>query len=379
ESATTEVSSASSVTSGYYGLLPSGANTSVADAMYSTWKASYVRDSVYGSVTLSRVMWDSDSGYTVSEGIGYGMLIAYFQEDWTTFNQFWNYAKNARGYSSSDLTPWTMIGFDNVKDASSATDADIDIATALVLAYKKTGSEAYLTDAKILINGIWNTEVNSSNYLLRPGDNNSYWDDEDYGPSYNPSYFSPVGIRLFAEVDTDHDWATVLDANYAWLDLVKGAGNGFFKDWAGYDGTARRPPTKVSTYLYHNLEAIRIPWRLIWDYYWNNDSRAYSMMNLLSTHSIEKSGSNPDSLGCRIINSATDTWGHATGSSEIYGHFLGSFCVSAMASGNQDFLSSCNTRLNAESFPYESGTDSYFRDILVMMFTQILNGKYVRP
>ncbi|HSQ42845.1 MAG TPA: glycosyl hydrolase family 8, partial [Fibrobacteraceae bacterium] len=298
-------------------LFPTTAESAVASSMYSLWKAAYVRDSTYGSEILSRVMWDSDSNYTVSEAIGYGMLIAYFQEDWTTFNQFWNYAKNVRSYNASDLTPWEMIGFDSAFISSSETDADMDIATALILAYKKTGTSAYLSDALTLINGIWDEEINSTNFLIRPGDDITLWDDESYGPSYNPSYFSPVAIRLFAELDANHDWLSVLSANYSWLEKVQGEENGFFKDWAGFNGSAQSPGVRISTYKYHNLESIRIPWRMTWDYLWYNDSRAYAMMNRLSSYSISLANGDPDSLGCRLINSETGTWAHAVSGNEV--------------------------------------------------------------
>src|SRR5574344_975742 len=174
-------------------VLPSGANSAYATLMYSTWKANAVISmqsemasyptlassftdvfSTYISASLypARIRWDMNAsaackindpaassdlrrGCTVSEGIGYGMLITLFQGDWDAFNRLWIYSqayRNSAYASGRGLMPWLTASFSwDIPDESSATDADLDIATSLILAYYMSGNTAYLNDALTLI------------------------------------------------------------------------------------------------------------------------------------------------------------------------------------------------------------------------------------
>ncbi|OQB35116.1 MAG: Ribose import ATP-binding protein RbsA [Candidatus Hydrogenedentes bacterium ADurb.Bin179] len=145
-----------------YPVLPAGASKSTVESWYTAWNDTYFityEDQIaMGAVSVDfepllagsgRITWDPNSmcaidgitdankmrGCTVSEGIGYGMLIAYFQKDWDTFHRLWKYSKYYRYSEDIQLTSWMTLTFRwNPLDRSSATDADLDIATALLLA-----------------------------------------------------------------------------------------------------------------------------------------------------------------------------------------------------------------------------------------------------
>src|SRR5258708_36628798 len=56
---------------------------------YNSWKAVHV---VSAGGSLLRVQRDSANGYdTVSEGVSYGMLLAVYFDDQTTYNGLWAY------------------------------------------------------------------------------------------------------------------------------------------------------------------------------------------------------------------------------------------------------------------------------------------------
>src|ERR1051325_11015843 len=57
---------------------------------YTSWKNTYVTSS--GASGFLRVI--GDGGNTFSEGIGYGMILAAYMGDKTTFDGLWNYAKS---------------------------------------------------------------------------------------------------------------------------------------------------------------------------------------------------------------------------------------------------------------------------------------------
>ena len=70
-------------------------------------------------------------GETVSEGIGYGMILAVWFDDRETFDGLWQYAKSH--HNEKGLMHW-KIGPDNQPTAdgrNSATDADEDMAFAI--------------------------------------------------------------------------------------------------------------------------------------------------------------------------------------------------------------------------------------------------------
>lgn len=115
---------------------------------YSTWKSRYVQSG--GCTGCLKVVSPEPvpgygSNYTVSEGIAYGMLISVYMDDKTTFDGLWAFkankgaAKLAAGKANS-LMPWVIDTSNNIVDYNSATDADIDIAFALLMADKQWGS-----------------------------------------------------------------------------------------------------------------------------------------------------------------------------------------------------------------------------------------------
>ena len=268
-------------------------------------------------------------GCTVSEGVGYGMLLTYFNGDADAFVRIWNYSRAFRAYYDVSLTPWITFSFAKKVDYTSATDADLDIATALILMYYKTGSADYLADALNIMKAIWELEINPTNLLIYSGDDDVWHGD---GAVYNLSYFSPVALRLFAMVDTDptHNWLGVLDAMYTYMAMVQNAGTGVFPDWSDAAGVAAKPDNGSAdkTYWTFNKESVRIPWRIAWDYYWFQDERALAILTKLNTFISGKSGGDPSS-NALMVNYSWDpakSDAASTGTA-IPSHWLGAWCV----------------------------------------------------
>ncbi len=173
-------------------------------SQYNIWKANYVVRAKVGC----RVQRDYGTRYdTVSEGMGYGMLLALYFNDQETFDQLWTYvqahltARNRRG-ETVYLIHWKVDAYDNdvsefyisvphpkawlvqstwnepyddyrtyiARDSSpgpgylkasmwdrkpgSATDADMDIAAALVMASKRWDNLSYGYAATNMIKAI---------------------------------------------------------------------------------------------------------------------------------------------------------------------------------------------------------------------------------
>ena len=331
------------------------------------------------SVTDATVPLMKFRGCTVSEGIGYGMLISYFKGDDVMFNSLWNYSRGFRQYFSTPFTPWITFSFHyNQIDISSATDADLDIATALILMYYRTGGQDYLNDAMTIVNAIWDQEIEKSSKLILSGYTNMW----TTNPTFNLSYFSPVALRLFATVDQNpaHDWNGVLDAMYAYMKKVQDGGTGVFPDWSDAAGAAKNAPNSSSdkTYWLFDKESVRIPWRIAWDYYWYQEPRAQAILNTLNEFIVKKSGGDVNNVTALGTNYS---WNLSVGADKadmgvISSQWLGAWCATGLA-GNADWLNACTSAVNARE--PTNNASSYFSDILLTMYAQLLNGVFVRP
>ena len=403
-----------------YPQLATGANSTYALANYTYWKSYHVSSveqdmALYPSIApefplvfsaaflpASRVIWSNQStGYykqscsvddavdnkyracTVSEGMGYGMLLAYFNGDDATFNSLWNYTRAFRDYEGTGLMPWITYSFHySTPDNSSATDADLDIATSLILMYYKTGNAMYLQDALVLVNALWNLEVNPANLLLYSGDTDLW---KGANPAYNLSYFSPVALRLFAIVDPAHNWTGVLEAMYAYMQKVQNAGTGVFPDWSNEAGVAVNPPNNsaTTTYWTFNKEAVRIPWRIAWDYYWYQDPRAATILTKLNTFISDKAKGNPDDKALAVNYSWNlDVDRDKTDNTSVPSEWYAAWCATGIA-GNAAWLNACtmgmNNTVHANGLPLWNSKSSYFSDILFTMYSGLLNGAFLRP
>jgi len=404
-----------------YPALAASASLAYTSNVYASWKpfhfvtmetetTYYTADASEFSYVFSaypvagRVLWSnqSSSGYkaqcslestvpnlkgracTVSEGTGYGMLLSYVNGDNDTYLRLWNYSRAMRAYHGVKLTPWITRSFlYDVIDNSSATDADLDIATSLILQYYKTGEQSFLADALSIASAIWDLEVNPSNYLLLSGDTDM-WHSAD--PTYNLSYFSPVALRLFAMVDTnpDHKWTAVLDAMYAYMAKVQAAGTGVFPDWSNTAGVAVNPPNKAAgnenigfTWHTFNKESVRIPWRIAWDYYWFQDARALAVLTGLNNFIVAKSGGDPSNKeALRIQYSWDPAKEDYAKNSAVPVQWLAAWCATGIGT-NPTWLGACTNLVNAE-LP-SNNNSSYFSDILLGLYSGLLNGAFVKP
>ena len=203
---------------------------------YTKWKADLVTSN--GAGGFQRVQRTNSDGLgqngatplnsTVSEGIGYGMLIAVYMGDHALFDNLWKYEQ--LHLDSNGLMNWSIDSSGNVTKGSdgntvgggAATDADEDMAYALVMANKQWGgmgslSKTYSSYALSQIQAIWNHEIYQSK-LAGPGDG---WGGANLFGDINISYFAPAYYRVFKQVDTDstHAWDAV---NQTVFDTISG-------------------------------------------------------------------------------------------------------------------------------------------------------------
>lgn len=250
--------------------------TEKAKQAYIEWKEKYIEKT---NNSTSRVVNPQDNNITVSEGIGYGMLFSVALEDKETFDALLEYVKKHK--DKYGLMNWKIDSQGRVIGNGSASDADQDIAYALLLASKKWDKKMYKDEAVAMINAILKHEVNSD-YLLLPGDQ---WGDD---AQYNPSYFCPSYYNEFALASENNAWKTVLSANMKFMYEISNKNTGLLPDWINYDKTS------IKNKSHFGYDAVRVPIRLIQYYKKNKDnyvneilSREYSFFSKIGTSDLK--------------------------------------------------------------------------------------------
>jgi hypothetical protein len=249
---------------------------------YELWRASRV--SYEGP--RARVKADPDFTYfddggserqlphgTISEGHAYGMLLAAYMGDRRTFDalEAYRYAhRNAKG-----AMPWVIRADGVVADSGAASDADQDMAFALLVAHRRwSGYQAPLTELLATIRTHMVVPEGSAHaYLLTAGDMPLQWWEVTF-----PGSMAPAWYRAFATWTDDSFWTEVAEKSYQYLtsiDLNPGYGNaatGLLPDRSRPDGTLDPDPESHR----FSWNAVRAPWRLATDAAWNCEPRASS-------------------------------------------------------------------------------------------------------
>jgi endo-1,4-beta-D-glucanase Y len=252
-------------------------------AAYEKWKADTV--TADGAGGFLRVKRSKDPGLepnsTVSEGIAYGMLIAVYMADQSLFDALWKYEQ--LWLDKNGLMDWYIRadGMDRGPNGSgAASDADEDMAWALLMADRQWGGkgslgDSYLNIAKKQIDLIYNHEIQDDK-LLKPGDGWGGWS------VVNPSYFAPSYYRAFAKATGNDKWNDVLQTSYDVLakslnEANKNVENGLVPAWCTSDGVPNAGAwTDGSAPTHYQYDSCRTPFRIGLDYCQNGEPRAQS-------------------------------------------------------------------------------------------------------
>jgi endoglucanase len=235
-----------------------------------------------------RTMDKSLNYLTTSEGQSYSLLRAVWMDDKEVFDRVLEWTKNNLQKREDDnLFAWKWGRIDHgvwgiledLGGLNTATDADVDIALALILAHKRWNQEHYILEARRILNDIWEVEVleiNGRPYLLAGN-----WAKDDEIPTLNPSYFPFAAYPIFADVNPENDWMAVKETSYEVLERTTVL---LPPDWVGIDRDSgellsRVPEGKITDF---SDEAFRTIWRVGLDWKWHQDPRAKAYLERLS-------------------------------------------------------------------------------------------------
>jgi len=368
---------------------------SVVKNFYDQWKAKYFRNTCAPSQYF---VWFGDEDPTinsVSEGQGYGMMIAAYMAGYdanakTIYDGLYKYYKAHLDSISFSLMAWQQnTSCVDTGGADDATDGDLDIAYSLLLADKQWGSSGainYLQEGKNMIDSLMKYVINHKKYSTELGD---WADTNKYPPdsSFNladyyatrPSDFMPDHFRAFQAATGDAKWNNVVNECYTVINTIQTNNSpttGLIPDFVINCNTTPVPAT--ANFLegpddgdyYYN--ACRVPWRLTTDYLLSGESRASTAVNKINTF-IKSNASN---IPSNINSGWTLAGANIAGNNYPDPSFIGPFTVGAMTtSANQTWLNGVYDFLVAQSFD----SNTYFPNTLKMLNLIVISGNYWPP
>ncbi|HEV8296279.1 MAG TPA: glycosyl hydrolase family 8 [Acidimicrobiales bacterium] len=205
-----------------------------------------------------RVTRVDQGGDTVSEGQAYALLLALSTNDATRFATVWRWTAQHL-QAPNGLFAWRWKD-GRIVDTSSAADADLDIASALMTAARQFGEDQYLVDARRIAVAVLDHETVrvAGRTVVVAGP----WAVSDR--IVNPSYLARCDYDEIATMTGDARWTDVRRTSFDLLRQFLDAG--LPPDWAVVDGAGQphaiaSPDDREHAGRY-GLDAARVPARL---------------------------------------------------------------------------------------------------------------------
>lgn len=288
----------------YLGIQPNNHTTvqqnNDVKAFYDYWKGRYLKPATTGGYYVHGA--DTDGlGKGTSESHGYGMVLTALMaghdpDAKQEFDGLFNFFDSHR----SVLNPYLMGWFINATESgtgtySSATDGDMDIAYALLLADKQWGSTGtidYKNEAIDMINnGLRIGDYSSNSKRLMLGD----WDSNAL--TTRSSDWMPGHLRAFEHVTGDQEWLAGINEIYTMVDQINATTTtGLMPDFvtgviAGPDlGNANGTGELHAGDYFYN--AARTPLRIAIDYIHNGNLSAKAASDKLTSWAKLQVGNN---------------------------------------------------------------------------------------
>ncbi len=327
---------------------------------YEKWKSKYLVTNPYATdETQYFIMYGdglySEVGYenavTVSEAHGYGMLIFVSLADYDSeakdiFDGMYYYYRDHLSEIGPNLMAWqqtdngsTLVDTNGV---NSASDGDLDIAYALLLADEVWGSDGeinYKQAAIDLINDIMEYEVNQTDWTIHLGDWIYWYSEGDaYYNATRASDFMPQHFLAFAEATGDDRWLNVYESTYSIINqFIEKYGTGLLSDFVIKDSGSGEFVAASANFLesandgnyYYN--ACRTPWRISYDYLISGNEDALNYAQTITEFIIADTNSDPSAIcaGYTLDGSHIANYGDLS--------FVAPFLVAAKASGQSEW------------------------------------------
>ncbi|MGY2285288.1 glycosyl hydrolase family 8 [Pseudomonas gingeri] len=369
-------------------------------ALYNDWKTTYLTQACGTGRYLVKVDADgkpvgggtAPGTLTVSEAHGYAMLISVMMaaadpQAKTVFDGMFRYFQDHPARSDHGLMAWNQVhGCGNAgapfDGENSATDGDMDIAYALLLADKTWGSKGqidYLGEAKTVMKAVLEHEVhpNASHLLL--GD----WVNADDNPeiefSTRSSDFMTSHLYAFFLATQDRRWLSVRDRTYF---IIKSILRNHAKDTGlmpDFISRLNQSPSPARGELLegahdgdYSWNAARYPWRVGLDYLLYGDQRAFRALVPFNRWARNSTTNRPKAFHDGYLLDGKPLADEGSDSPA----FIAALGVSAMISGdNQAWLNGIWDDLQQQSL----SSNDYYANTLKLLGMLVMSGHWQKP
>ncbi len=394
-------------------------------AYYDLWKERYVftvenSDPVQQYVHFNppveavNVDWiEPENTVCRSEAQGYGMLTVgimagHDPDAKAIFDAMFRFVKAHPSNIEPNMMAWQQVRLEDGRIVSSesgeaeeptdaATDGDLDIAYALLLADSQWGSDGdidYRVEALNVLHGILQSAIHPTEHTILMGDWSKHKKDLDenharYYRSTRSSDFMLNHLKAFAQIDTENTarWMAIYDKT---VEII----NTQYHEWSPNTGLIAdfliknqetghyEPPegqlledTNDGDY---NWNACRDPWRFPIDYLLTGDSAILEQLTTLNRWIQKVTTGDPTQIypGYYIRSGEEGSkiperdWG-------VDMSFLAPFAVSAMVhADNQEWL---NALWNAIVVDELTDEDLYFGNNIRMQVLMVVSGNWWMP
>ncbi|MCM1530258.1 MAG: glycosyl hydrolase family 8 [Alistipes sp.] len=371
-------------------------------SFYEAWKEKYLtKDRYVTGEDQYYVYYEEEhftGGYsvpvTVSEAHGYGMLITASMADYDKnakayFDGMYRFFKAHPSDIGSHLMSWQQCDngtalIDGANDGAmtggpcdSATDGDMDIAYALLMADSIWGSAGeidYYSEALAVIDDIMEYDVNHEYWTLTLGDWVSECDKNDsYYSATRCSDFIIQYLPVFAEVSGNDDWMKVYDATYGIINsMVSEYGTGILPDFVIRDKSGKYVASPANFLESENdgnyyYNSCRVPWRISMDWLINGNEDALKFAKAIDSFMNKTTNGDPWEVlaGYTPAGTAIEDYNDLC--------FVAPLLISAKCGGN--------TRWHDEirDVVVNYGDDVYYGDTIKMLCLIVDDGGWIVP
>jgi len=349
---------------------PQDEQNKIVTTYYDHWKETYLTESKKVPGDFKVVM--NKKGWTVSEGIGFGMLIVvqmagHDPKARVYFDGLNRFRKRYPSKINPLFMNWRIKNETHPKADDCATDGEIDMATALLMAAEQWNNPAYKKEAIRLIRALSLRLVRKDN-SLRLGDWNI---EKGKHEGTRLSDFATAHFRAFYYATNDPKWKQVEAKCYAIIHTLQtnyASATGLVPDFTVRDSKGIWRPAPAGFLEgkndgYYSYNSCRVPWRIGLSAVYYNDPQAKKIMNrfmkwarLIPPHRFK--------AGYRLNGQALVQYSDTC--------FRSPMAVAAMATGDQKWL-------DAQFNTIKATPENYYSDSLTLLSLLVLTQNYWLP
>ena len=367
---------------------------------YDEWKSIYLQQGCGVNRYLVDVAADGNNveggtaaeTLTISEAHGYGMLITVMMADFDpdsqeVFDGMVSFFHDHPARSNPGLMAWNQLrncqdAGDDVGGDNSATDGDLDIAYALLLADRKWGSEGivnYRDEALKIISAIKEQEIDPDSQFVRIGDWVDRVDEGLYANTTRSSDFMVSHFKAFADFTGDSSWYAVRDETYSIMASISStysADTSLMPDFIV--GLPDDPRPADSRFLEgsddgaFSWNAVRYPWRIALDYLLYDDIRAFQALMPLNLWIKSVTGGRPENIADTY--SLKGKYSRNSGFDSMA--FVSMFAIAAtIDESNQQWLDNLWQDINEKTI----NDEDYYGNTLKLLAMITITGHWPKP